>query len=94
MGNERKVISYQEFSSHPAEVFESVLDGTEIVVQRGVGESITLKPGILPNEDIAIQKKIEAILAAAGSWSDVDTDELLIQLRASRNLSTRPSIDL
>lgn len=94
MGNERKVISYQEFSSHPDAVFESVLDGAEIVVQRGEGESITLTPGTTPNNDRTVQKKIEAILAAAGSWSDVDTDALLAQLRASRHLSTRPSVDL
>jgi hypothetical protein len=94
MGNERKVISYQEFSTHPTEVFELVLDGAEIVVKRGEGETITLMPGALPDDDAALQKKIEAILAAAGSWSDVDTDELLIELRANRNISTRPPVDL
>jgi hypothetical protein len=87
MGNEQKVITFQEFSSHPAEVFDSVLDGTEIIVQRGEGEAIVLMPSVLADEDAVLQEKIEAILEAAGSWADVDTDELLTQLRASRNLN-------
>ena len=94
MGNDQRVITFQEFSSHPAEVFESVLDGTEIIVQRGEGEVIVLMPSTLASDDAIIQGKVEAILAAAGSWSDVDTDELLTQLRASRNLMTRPPVDL
>ena len=94
MVNEYKVISFQEFSKHPAEVFDSVVDGAEIVVRRDDGEAITLMPGASTSDDAALQKKIEAILAAAGSWNDVDTDELLAQLRASRTLSTRPPLDL
>jgi hypothetical protein len=94
MPHEHKVISYEEFSNHPTEVFESVLDGAEIVVQRGEGESITLTPSASTRNDITLQKKIEAILAAAESWSDVDTDELLAELRASHNLATRPPVDL
>jgi hypothetical protein len=94
MGNKCKVISYQEFSSHPDTVFESVLDGAEIVVQRGEGESITLTPGTMPNNDVVIQKKIEVILAAAGSWGDVDTETLKAQLRASRDMPPRPAVDL
>jgi hypothetical protein len=94
MGNGHKVISFQEFSSHPTEVFEAVLDGTEVVVQRAEGESITLMPGALSGDEATLQRKIEAILEAAGSWSDVDTDALLAQLRSSRNLSTRPPVDL
>ncbi len=36
----------------------------------------------------------EAFLASAGNWSDVDTDKLLEEIYESRNISTRPPVDL
>jgi hypothetical protein len=36
----------------------------------------------------------EAFLSAAGSWSDVDTDELLATIYESRDRSLRPTLDL
>jgi hypothetical protein len=32
MGNQQKIITFQEFSTHPVEVFEQVLQGDEVIV--------------------------------------------------------------
>ncbi len=36
----------------------------------------------------------EAFLSSAGSWSDVDTDKLIEDIYESRNISTRPPVEL
>lgn len=35
-----------------------------------------------------------AFLASAGSWNDVDTDELIRNIYGSRNISSRPPVQL
>lgn len=94
MANERKVISYQEFSNHLAEVFEQVLQGEEVVVQRGNGESVVLNVADSTNGETLAPEKLAAFLSAAGSWADVDTETLKAQLRASRDMPPRPAVDL
>ncbi len=36
----------------------------------------------------------EAFRSSAGGWKDVDVDKLLEDIYASRNISTRPPVDL
>ncbi len=36
----------------------------------------------------------EAFLASAGSWEDMDTDKLIEDIYESRDISTRPPVDL
>lgn len=40
------------------------------------------------------KKDYEAFLASAGTWSDVDTDRLVKGIYESRNLSSRPPVNL
>jgi hypothetical protein len=39
-------------------------------------------------------KDVEAFRASAGSWKDIDTDRLLADIYASRDMSPRPPVDL
>jgi hypothetical protein len=94
MGNQRKVISFKEFSDHPEEVFEQVLQGEEIIVQRGKGESVMLNLVDSLNGEELSPEKIAAFLSAAGGWADMDTETLKAQLRASRDMPPRPAVDL
>jgi len=63
------------------------LDGKEIAVLLPV--QAKRKPRRLPTE-----KDAEAFRAAAGSWRDVDTDRLLTDIYASRDVPPAPPIDL
>ena len=94
MENKRKVISFQEFAEHPIEVFEQVLQGAEVVVERDTGESIVLNVTESAHKEKLSPEKLKAFLSAAGSWSDVDTEALKAQLRASRDMPPRPPVDL
>jgi hypothetical protein len=94
MRNERKVITFQEFVDHPDEIFEQVLQGEEIVVQSGENESVLLKRTLALEDEAILQRKIAALLSAAGSWADRDTEALKAQLRASRDMPPRPPVDL
>jgi hypothetical protein len=92
MSHARKIITYQEFSTHLAEVFESVLQGEEVVVQRAEGESVKLSAA--ENGEALPPEKLAAFLSAAGGWADMDTETLKAQLRASRDMPPRPAVDL
>jgi antitoxin (DNA-binding transcriptional repressor) of toxin-antitoxin stability system len=94
MSHERKVITYQEFSNHLAEVFESVLQGEEVVVQRAGGESVKLSAAESTDGEALPPEKLAAFLSAAGGWADMDTETLKAQLRASRDMPPRPAVDL
>jgi hypothetical protein len=41
-----------------------------------------------------ISADFEAFRSSAGSWQDVDTDQLIADIFASRERSTRPSVEL
>lgn len=36
----------------------------------------------------------DAFLASAGSWKDIDTDQLIADIYESRRISTKPPVDL
>jgi hypothetical protein len=64
---------------------DSRADGLEqLLRQAGRGRTRRQKP---------TQADIEAFVAAAGSWSDIDIDAFLADMRSSRGL-TRPPLDL
>ena len=74
MSTER--VRFEEFLDNLEAIFERVLAGDEIVVERADGELVTLKPGVsngVPRRRKKA-KNLAALRAAAGSWSDVDTD--------------------
>jgi hypothetical protein len=94
MPTNRKVISFEEFSDHPQEVFERVLHGEEVIVQRGKGEAVVLNLDDSSNGTALPPEKLAAFLSAAGGWADMDTETLKAQLRASRDMPPRPRVDL
>jgi hypothetical protein len=94
MGHATTVISYEEFERNLAEIFEQVLQGEEVVVQRAEGESIVLNPAESVHDEVLPPEKLAAFLSAAGGWADMDTETLKAQLRASRDIPSRPAVDL
>ena len=60
------------------------------------GEDIAIMVPILPSRKHAKTRKAdqESLLAAAGGWKDVDTDKLLEDIYADRNISNRPLVEL
>lgn len=62
------------------------------------GEDLAILAPVKPPKARAPRGKTkadyEALLAAAGSWADVDTDAFLANVGESRRLSSRPPIEL
>ncbi len=93
-------ISFEELAGNLADVFNKVRkEHTSIVVEYATGEKFVIKPLRPTKVSIRPRRKrtkadYEAFLAAAGSWSDVDTDELKKHIYESRAISTRPPVEL
>jgi hypothetical protein len=92
MSSEPRRIPLSELSANLARIIELVLASEEpIVVEREDGWSVSINsvtPASKSAEDFA------EFMAAAGSWSDVDTDKLLDDVYTSRELLTRPYLSL
>lgn len=95
----KRNIPYEEFAADLDQIIERIVRTREtVVVETGHGEVITLRPGMAdaPDAHSQPQKTVEdyeAFLAAAGSWKDVDTDQLINDIYTSRRSSRRP-VDL
>jgi type IV secretory pathway VirJ component len=94
MPTEGKVITYQEFLSHTAEIYEQVLQGERVVVQRDVDEVIVLNVAEQKSGKSLSPAQLASFLSAAGGWADMDTESLKAQLRASRDMPPRPAVEL
>lgn len=92
-------IPFAEFEHNPAHVFHRVTDErVTIVIEDENGKKIMLRPldKITPTRRTSKKTKVDytALAAAAGSWSDVDTDALIKQIYESRTVTTRPLVEL
>ena len=93
-------ISFEELADNMTDVFNKVREEhTPIVVEYATGEQVVIKPlRTALKTDRRHRKRTnadhESFLAAAGGWSDVDTDELKKRIYESRAISTRPPVDL
>jgi hypothetical protein len=89
-------ISFDEFSDNLARIFDRILsEGAEIVVEKGVGELVALKPVTRARARRRSVTKAddEAFLSAAGGWADVNIDAFLKDIYESRR-SSRPPVEL
>jgi hypothetical protein len=96
MTNESRQISLAELVDNPVAVFEQVVnEGEAIVVQNEEGEQIIISPVNTPTGRRSLSEEdYVAFRSAAGGWADIDTDQLKEMLYASRQISTRPPVDL
>jgi hypothetical protein len=96
MTEERRRISFAEFSENLAPILEWVIHEHEpVLVESETGELVEVKP-VTPAKShrrTVTQEDDEAFLSAAGGWSDVDIDTFLKDIYESR-LSSRPPAEL
>jgi hypothetical protein len=97
MATQPRYIRYDEFIDSILTVFESVAhEGEVVIVEIDEGELVVLKP-VDPRKSLRRRKREadhKAFLASAGGWKDVDVDHFLADNYKSRDMATRPSIDL
>src|SRR5690348_17179672 len=101
MSREPTHVSLYEFSRNVTNFFERVIHGQEtVVVENKAGEQAVLQPARLPRGKQTNRRKKsaadqEAFLAALGGWKDlVDTDQLVANIYESRQISSRPPVEL
>ena len=101
MSREPTRVSLYEFSRNVASFFERVIRGHEtVVVENRAGEQAVLQPARPSLASRATRRKRsaadqEAFLASLGGWKDlVDTDQLIANIYESRQISSRPPIEL
>ena len=97
MTHNRLPIPFDEFTTDPARFFDQVIrDHETVIVKKAKGELVALKPVATPRLPRRKKTKadFEAFLASAGSWRDVDTDELISRIYKGRSVSTRPPVEL
>jgi len=93
-------ISFEEFSNNLADIFARVVHDQEtIVVEGAAGEVAVLKPVRVPKSRRRGRQLTaadrEAFLSSSGGWKGlVDGDKLLEDIYESRDISTRPHIEL
>src|SRR5947209_8609401 len=93
-------ISFEELANNVTDVFNKVREEHKaVVVEYANGEKFLIKPLSSAKTHRRRSRKgtkadYEAFLASAGSWRDVDTDELIKRIYESRTISTRPPVEL
>jgi hypothetical protein len=97
MTHDRPSVPFDEFTTNPARFFNQVLrDHETVIIKKAEGELVALRPLAPPK--LRRRKKTKAdyaaFLASAGSWHDVDTEELIKHIYKSRSISTRPPVEL
>jgi len=96
MEKQSKHIPFEEFADNLASIIEKVIhDHKPVYVESQSGELIEVKVAgpTDPKRREFTADEDKAFLSAAGSWSDVDTDEFLKDVYESRR-SSRPPVDL
>ena len=90
-------VPFKDFSKNPTSLFNRVVrERISIVVEKDGEALVVLKP-VRPKVKRRRKKSAaahKAFLAAAGSWKDIDTDKFLADNQASRDISTRPHVEL
>ena len=95
-----RTVSYDEFTSDLDRLLEAVAKGeTSVEVVRPDGTRIVLRRRLERRKTTRRARKTSAdraaFLASAGAWHGlVDADRLVSDIRASRDISTRPPIEL
>ncbi len=95
-------IPFEEFAANLPTIFERLREGDETLLVETDEETIVVhRRDLVDAEERASTTAkpsaddMEAFRAAAGSWSDVDTDRLLADIYADRErLSNRPAVNL
>jgi len=90
-------VSFDEFAHNLEDYFERIVrDEETIVVEKGEGEVVELRPG--PANGFTKRKRTpaahEAFLSSFGSWSDVDVDTFLKDIYERRDVPSRPPVEL
>ncbi len=96
MNKELTRIPFNEFAANLSRVFDRVVKDKETVMVEKEGRGLAiLKPASSgPRRRRKSSAAYKAFLAAAGSWKDVDTDQLIANIYASRSISSRPAVEL
>jgi hypothetical protein len=96
MSKALKRMSFEKFSANLDRIFERiVVEGESIVIEKGEGKLVEVKPVAPPKSDrkAVAKEDDEAFLSAAGGWADVDIDTFLKDIYSSRE-SSRPPVEL
>ncbi len=97
MNKELTRIPFNEFAANLSRVFDRVVKDKETVMVEKEGRGLAiLKPASSGSRRRRRKSSAayKAFLAAAGSWKDVDTDQLIANIYASRSISSRPAVEL
>ncbi|OJV93795.1 MAG: hypothetical protein BGO39_15620 [Chloroflexi bacterium 54-19] len=97
MSKETSPIPFTEFSNNVSRFFEQVISESKpVIVENEKGERAVLKPVI--SRKLQGRKKTqadrEAFLSSLGGWKGVDVDQFLKDNEESRQLNTRPPVEL
>jgi hypothetical protein len=94
MKEERTIIPFREFAADLSNIFHRVLNEHSVFWVEGErGEFVEVKA--TPRSQRRHRKPtvdVQAFLAAAGSWDDVDTDAFVFAVREQRDQSYRAII--
>lgn len=90
-------IPFAEFSNNISHFFEQVISESKaVIVENEHGERAVLKP--ITSHKLHGRKKTaadrEAFLSSLGGWKGVDVDQFLKDNEESRQLNTRPPVEL
>ena len=104
MARETRPVPFEEFSNNIANFFERVVHGHEIVlVEKEKGEIVEMKltkPAKLASRSKRgssgkrTEADHEAFLSSFGGWSDVDDEAFIKRVYESRNMPSRPPVEL
>ena len=97
MSKETSPIPFTEFSNNVSRFFEQVISESKpVIVENEKGERAVLKPVI--SRKLQGRKETqadrEAFLSSLGGWKGVDVDQFLKDNEESRQLNTRPPVEL
>lgn len=90
-------IPLKDFSKRTTDFVNRVVRERIVIVVEKDGEPIAVLKPVRATTKRRRRKSAaarKAFLAAAGSWKDIDTDKFLRDNRESRNISTRPHVEL
>jgi hypothetical protein len=100
----KTTLSLDEFTADAASVINHVIASAQPVVVKRGEDRVVIRPLLSEasrhskarktRERQPTQADVDAFLASAGSWKDVDTDSFLRDTYASRDLSVKPPVEL
>jgi|SRR5579859_2071468 len=99
MASEVIHVTVDEFANDLERFLERVIHGREtVVVENGEGERAEIRPAPAAKRRASEWRpsaaELEALSAAAGSWSDFDDEDFLRKVYESRDLPPRPRVEL